>query len=135
LYFAGISPHESNEFCDASCWQLGIDGKHLRQGDRERYGFEVVVGIVRDLGAERWVDDIGIGGDEDGVAIGRGPRSLRGADGAACTREVLNVELLGELFAKLLRQQTGEHVVRAARCKWHNDAHRPRRVVERPCAL
>jgi len=54
---------------------------------------------------------------------------------AAAAGNILHIELLSELLGELLRRDPSENVGRTAGNERHDDAHRPRRIIERERAL
>src|SRR5262249_37297165 len=73
--------------------------------------------------------------DQDRMPVGRRPRGLRSGNVAATAGDVLHIELLSELLRELLRGDPSEDVRWTARNERHDDAHWPRRVIEREGVL
>ena len=67
------------------------------------------------------------------VAVARCGRRHRGAARAARAADVLDIELLAERFAQLLRGEPGDHVGRSAGRIGHDDADRAGRIAARGC--
>ena len=87
-----------------------MDKEGSREFDRQRDRFEVVVGIVGHPLVQRRVDDVAVDGDQDRVTVGSGLRGLTGADVAAGASDILDIELLTEMFLQFLRNETGADI-------------------------
>src|SRR6266851_7269190 len=103
--FAGTGSYEGHEVLDGLRRHRRVDGKHGCRGDRKRDRLEVLVRIIGNLVEESWVHDIGTESEQQGIAIGRRLGSLAGADIARGTCDVLDIELLAEMLAELLRHE------------------------------
>ena len=80
---------------------------------------------------ERGVDGVVRRDEADGVAVGRRRQHVLHADIAAGADVVLDDELLAELFRQVLAEDARDGVVGAAGGERNDEAHRPRRIVER----
>jgi hypothetical protein len=67
-------------------------------------------------------------GEEQRVAVGRRLRHEVSADGAACSRAVLDEKLPAELRGETRRQHPRRRVGKSARRERHDDPHRSGRV-------
>src|SRR5262249_36564612 len=103
------------------------DGDDVERSDRQRDRREVLLGIERQLGEQRWVHHVGAERDEQRVAVRRRAGGLRRADIAGRAGDVLDIKLFAEMLGELLRGEPRENVGRAAGLERHDDAHRPRR--------
>ena len=117
---------------DRPCRHRWMDDDDDVVRGRKRYRLEVLEGIVWHLAEEDGIDGETADVEQDGVAIRRRLCHLSGADAAARTSNVLDIELLSELLAQLLNDQSCENIRRAARSKRYDDAHRPCRIGLRP---
>jgi hypothetical protein len=102
-------------------------GERHGAGDRGGVAHEV----ERDVGVERLVDGVVRRHEADGVAVGRRGQHVLHADIAAGADVVLDDELLAELFRQVLAEDARDGVVGAAGGERHDEAHRPRRIIER----
>src|SRR5580704_1380552 len=66
------------------------------------------------------------------MPVGAGLGGLAGADIAARTRHVLDIELLPELLRQLLRDEAGRDIGWTAGRERDDHPHRPRRIGLRP---
>ena len=66
------------------------------------------------------------------MPVGRGARGLAGTDVGARARDVLDVELLSEMFRQFLCKEAGGRIGRTAGTERYDHAHRPRRIGLRP---
>ena len=132
--FAGISFDQRDELFEIARRQRRIDDNDVERSDRQRDRSEVSVGIEREFGEQRRVDDEGAKRNEQRVAVGRCAGRLRRADIAGRAGDVLDIELLAEMLGEFLRSKARENVGRAAGLKRHDDAHWPRRPGLRPRA-
>ena len=126
-------------FCFGECDQLlqGIHRRALRhhqhqlgihqRGDRH----EVAHQLVGPIRIERLDGGLGRRDHQQGVAVGRGFRGLRGADDGAGAGAVLHHDRLTERLAQLLAERAGEHVGRPARAERHDHADGAVRIVLR----
>src|SRR6516162_7897472 len=119
---------ERDELSYALGWHRRVNGDHGRRGDRERDRLEVLVGIVGNLVEESWVHDVGTESEQQRIAVGRCPRGLARADVAGGAGNVLDIELLPEMLAELLRHQPRECVGHATWREGHDRTYRPRRI-------
>ena len=84
--------------------------------------------MIRNLGENGRVHDMGGVGEEDGIAVGRGPRRLAGPDVSTAAGDIFDVELFAEMLAQLLSGEPREHIGQAARGEWHDRPHLPCRI-------
>jgi hypothetical protein len=118
---------QRDELLEIAHRQRRIHRDKVGRRDRQRHRREILVGIERQLGKQRGVDDVGAKRNQQRVAVGRRPRRLRGAHVAGRAGDVLNIELLAEMVGELLRGKARENVGRAAGLERDDDAHRAAR--------
>src|SRR5262245_25931901 len=86
-------------------------------------------GMIGNFGEHGRVHDMRGVGEQDGVAVGRAPRRLTGADVSAATTDILDVELPAEMLGQLLGGKPREHVGQPARREWNDDPYCPCRIT------
>src|SRR5262249_35324310 len=87
--------------------------------------------IEIELVVERRIDRVGRSDQEERVAVCRRAHDGFGTNIAARARPVLDYEWLAQPLGQPLTHRTGDEVVSAARRDWHDQTHRPRRIVLR----
>ena len=118
--FAGVPSNDVNEILHGFCGFGRIDDQCRRCGDRQRYGVEVLLGIEERFGKKTRAHNHGAEPKQHSIAVGRCLCRLAGADVAANTTNVLDVELLLETLAQFLGGETREDVGCAAWRKRHD---------------
>ena len=130
--FGGTGLDQREQLGNGFCRHRWVDHDDHVVGGRKRDRLEVAERIVGHLAEEHRIDGETADIEQDGVAVGRRLGHLRGADAAARTADVLDIELLAELLAQFLHHQPGEDIRRAAGRERHDHAHRPCRIRLRP---
>ena len=108
-----------------------MGGEHVRRIHRQRDRREIALGIERHFLEQAGVDQQRIVPDHERVAVGLGLGDRAGGDVAAAARPVVDDHPVRPTLAQPLRQDAGERIEAAARCRGHHDAHRPRGIVLR----
>src|SRR5262245_65227349 len=107
--------------------------QHVRHADEAGDRIDVAQEVEVDILVERSVDRVG-GVDEDyRIAIGRRLNDGFGREIIACTRAILDDELLAKPLAEPVAEYPRKNVSRAAGRIADNDVRLPRRVVGRAC--
>src|SRR5262245_44734782 len=97
--------------------------------DRRDIADEIEVELL----IKRRIDGVVRCGKEEGIAIWGSADDRLGAEIGASAGPVFDDEWLAEPLRQPLADHARNDVSRAARGKWHDQTHRPRRVGLRPC--
>src|SRR5208282_5831152 len=89
--------------------------------------------IEGEIGVKRRVDHVRRSDQEQRVAVGRRTHDCRRGDIAAGAGPILDDEWLAKSLRQRLTEQARDDVRRAPGIKADDEAHRPRRIVERRC--
>ena len=127
---AGCGLHVAHQFAQIAFAATRVDGNRhrCRGGQAERC--EVAVQIERQLRVECHVEGIGGRGQQQGVAIGRGPEHRLHADIAACADTVLDDDLLLPQIGQLVSHAARGEVGCTTGGEGHHQAHWLVRPVE-----
>src|SRR5262245_30929585 len=98
VVFAWVGANERNKILDGCRRHRRMDSKRGRESDSKRDRLEILVRIVRDCFKQTWIDDVVVDRDQNRMAVGRCARCLAGTNIGARARDVLDVELLSEMF-------------------------------------
>ena len=121
--FARLLLRERDQLLHVVHRQLRIDGKHVRTGRENRNWREGSDRIVVEL-VERRVHRMRDRDDQQRVAVRRcGGRGL-GAEHTAGAAAIVDEHLVPELFGKLVRYQSPDHIVAAAGRKRNDQPYR-----------
>src|SRR5258705_12689883 len=122
----GIGFDQRNEVLHRPDRQRWMNRQDYRRGDSNRYGVEVLVGVVGYGVVHGRIDDDIWRNDEQGVAVGCRFCSLTHADAAAGATYVFDVILLSETLRQFLSDEAGQYVSRTAGGVRNYHPHRPR---------
>src|SRR5690606_35495477 len=93
------------------------------------YGLEILHGVVRRFGIQRWRNSDGVQmREEQRVAVRLSSCHERGANRAVGAGLILDDDCLAKPGTELLRDGTNETVGRATGCPWIDDGDGPRRI-------
>ena len=102
-----------------------MGGDHELRGHHLRDRHEVLVHVERQRAVERRADRQAVGGEQDGVAVGRRLGERIGREIAAGAGAVLHHHRLVELLAELVAEEPGDGIDGAAGRERHDDADGP----------
>ena len=123
LGFGGL-----DQFGNIGDFGLGVADKNHHAPGQAGDGLEVFHGVVGQVFDHNGVDrQMGVGAQEQGVAVGRGLLDRHGRDDAVAARAVFNHHTHTQRSRDLLTKVTRGHVRATARCGGHHDAQSPRR--------
>src|SRR5262249_20268591 len=112
-------------------WDRWMHHHHNGLAGDGRNRSDVTDEIVFKIVIERRVDRATLSEKEQRIAVRRGTHDRLGGDSGARTRAVLDNEGLAKTIRQPLTHRAC-HDVRWSACrKWHDPAHRPRRIIER----
>ena len=122
---------ERDQFGDRVRGKLGVGRDHELRGHHLRDRHEILVHVERQRAVERRADRQAVGGEEDGVAVGRRLGERIGREIAARAGAILHHHRLAELLGELVAEEPGQGVDGAAGRERHDDADGPVRIALR----
>ncbi|MNZ99116.1 hypothetical protein D3C78_1184270 [compost metagenome] len=123
--FVWLGLQQGNKLRDAVDVELRIDDQHIRHHHEQRDRREILFRIIR-LGLENERVE-GVGGNrahQDRVSVGFGAGHAVRTKIAAGAGDIFNDDLLAEFITHLLRDNTRDHIGRAARRERNDQSNR-----------
>src|SRR5262249_30146401 len=129
---AGIGLGMGDELGNSRDRKRWVHLHDMRHADDARNRRNITNEVVVEFFEQCCIDCCGSTDHETRIAVCRRAPGRLYTDIATTARTVLDDELLTEALRQPLTNEARSNVVNATRCKWDDDAHRPRWIGSRP---